>query len=53
MKLIKALWYGLFADYHIRKGNSFNANQSVVRQYHFEMALHYYHKAYGKEFQKG
>ncbi|MED4377964.1 hypothetical protein P9274_20110 [Schinkia azotoformans] len=51
MNIIKIIWYGVFMDYHLRKKDTINPKYKTVLRYHYEMALHYYEKAYGKEFE--
>ena len=51
MKLIRVLWYGLFIDYHTKKQYTIDTKHKTVLNYHFEMAQHYYKKAYGKEWE--
>lgn len=51
LKLVKVLWYGIFLSYHIKKKDNVNIKHKTVLRYHYEMALHYYEKAYGKEYE--
>jgi hypothetical protein len=43
------LWYIFLTDYHIRKMNKFEDRKTVAK-YHYELALHYYKKVTGVEF---
>ena len=50
MKLVKVLWYGMFISYHLRKRNTIDTKYITVSRFHYEMAQHYYKKAYGVDF---
>ena len=52
MKRIKALWYGMFIDYHLNKTEKIDVAHTTVFKYHHEMSLHYFKKAYGREFDR-
>jgi hypothetical protein len=49
-KIIKALWYGKFAEYHLNKAKKYIEYKNV-RDYHFELAQHYHKIAYGDKSQ--
>jgi len=40
----------MFLDYHVNKCRKVNAKYLTIREFHYELAQHYYEKAYGKPF---
>jgi hypothetical protein len=47
--LLKQLWYGMFFEYHIKKATKFS-DMKTVTNFHYQLALHYYKKIYGREY---
>lgn len=52
MKLAKALWYGMFVNHHLNKITRLSKAHTTAIKYHHEMSLHYFKKAYDKEFER-
>lgn len=52
MKIAKALWYGMFVNHHLNKITRLSKAHTTAIKYHHEMSLHYFKKAYDKEFER-
>jgi hypothetical protein len=49
MKLIKMMWFSMLCNHHVNKAKRIGVKYPKAQGYHYEMAKHYFKKAFGRE----